>query len=146
MDKTDNLRVNSDTPWAKQHRAGQWRRALWEVWAYYPNSLGLRSLCKPWQGAQSEVLTHSSLRNCGCSLSSGHLLVEERKRKKTGTGGGKQKWQEAASMRVCECQLWQWFLWGRQLSRNWMEATTSFHRGHWTAVRRQQPSYVSDLV
>lgn len=36
MDKIHNLRVNSDTPWAKQLRTEVRREALWEVRAFIP--------------------------------------------------------------------------------------------------------------
>lgn len=50
--------------------------------------------------------------------------LERRKRK-----GAKRRFNELSAEPI-NAKLWQCISWRRQLSRNWMEATTSFHKVH----------------
>lgn len=68
VDKTHNPRVNSDTPGAKQLGAGAEEAGAVGGMRMSSQQPCLRSLGNPWQRAQAEVLTRSSLRNCGCSF------------------------------------------------------------------------------
>lgn len=91
MDKIDNPRVNSDTPWAKQHRAG----------AMKAGAVGGMSLLsqQPWSEVPLQALAGSTVRGVNTFFPQELWLLSffrpptggGKERKKTGTGGGKQR-------------------------------------------------------
>lgn len=96
MDKIDNPRVNSDTPWAKQLRAGAEKADAVGGMSILSQQLVLGPFASPGRKQQAKVLMHFSLRNCCYSFVSRPPTCKtekEREREET-TGREKQKWRE----------------------------------------------------